>query len=130
MNAKAAKAKPRKTPKKAGLPLGINRRREWRFELPLTATVEGKLPEGKAFKETAIIRNVSSGGAYFCLNSGVVVGAKLKLIIELPAEATEGRKVKLRLDGKAVRLERSDFKSKKQGVAVRFGKTYKFVPGK
>jgi len=130
MNATAAKAKPRKTRKKAGLPSVVNRRREWRFELPLAATVEGKLPEGKAFKETAIIRNVSSGGAYFCLNSGVVVGTQLKLIIELPAEATEGRKVKLQLGGTAVRLERSDVKVKKQGVAVRFGKTHKFVSEK
>jgi c-di-GMP-binding flagellar brake protein YcgR len=111
------------------VPPEINRRREWRFDLPLTAFVEGKLPQGKKFREAAMLENISSGGAYFCLDSGVVVGSRLSLVIDLPKELTEGKKVRLQIGGKAVRLEKADQKGKKQGVAVSFGKDFKFVPG-
>jgi c-di-GMP-binding flagellar brake protein YcgR len=111
------------------VPPAINRRREWRFDLPLTAVVEGKLPQGKKFREDAMLENISSGGAYFCLNSGVVVGSKLSLAIDLPKELTEGKKVRLQIGGMAVRLVKADQKGKKQGVAVRFGKDFRFVPG-
>jgi c-di-GMP-binding flagellar brake protein YcgR len=111
------------------VPPSINRRREWRFDLPLTAVVEGKLPQGKKFREVAMLENISSGGAYFCLDSGVVVGSKLSLAIDLPKELTEGKKVRLQIGGTAVRLEKADQKGKKQAVAVRFGKDFKFVPG-
>ena len=107
----------------------INRRREWRFDLPLSAVVEGRLPQGKRFKEISLLKNISSGGAYFCLDSGVVVGSKINLIIDLPHELTEGKKIKLRVGGMTVRLEKPDRTGKKQGVAVRFSKDFKFVSG-
>jgi len=108
----------------------INRRREWRFDLPLSAVVEGRLPQGKRFKEVSLLENISSGGAYFCLDSGVVVGSKLNLFIDLPHELTKGKKIKLRVGGITVRLEKPDRTGKKQGVAVRFSKDFKFVSGR
>lgn len=131
MNEQTAKKTTKaKTPvKKVVVPVDVNRRREWRFELPLTAAVEGKLPQGGIFKETAKLENISSGGAYFCLDSGVIVGSKIKLIIELPKELTEGKKVKLQVGGMTIRLEKPNTKRKKQGVAVRFSKDFEFVPG-
>lgn len=114
--------------KTASLPVIVsNRRREWRFDLPLEAVVEGQLPQGKPFEETTTIENISSGGAYFGLNSGVVIGSKLNLTINLPEKLTEGRKMQLVVSGTAVRLEKSEKKGKKQGVAVRFSRNYKFV---
>jgi len=111
------------------VPVDINRRREWRFELPLTAIVEGRLPQGKSFKETAKLENISSTGAYFCLDSGVVVGSKLNIIIDLPKEVSEQQKLKLQIGGMTVRLEKPNKKNKRQGVAVRFDKEFKFVGG-
>jgi len=121
----------KKTKKKNLVPVEINRRREWRFYLPLRAIVQGTLPLGKRFKEAAKLENISSSGAYFCLDSGIVVGSKLNLIIDFPKEVTEGKKkIKLRIGGITVRLENADKKGKKQGVAVRFSKEFKFVvPG-
>jgi len=58
-----------------------------------------------------------------------VVGSRLNLVIDLPKEATEGRKLRLQLGGIAVRLEKPDKGSKRQGVAVRFSKKFRFVPG-
>ena len=47
------KAKSKKSPKKVRAteksPVEVNRRREWRFELPLPAEIEGHMPEGKKF---------------------------------------------------------------------------------
>lgn len=103
----------------------VNRRREWRFELPLPAEIEGQLPQGKQFREKTVLENISSTGAYFTLDSSLVVGSKVNLAIELPPELTEGQKIKLCLDGVTVRLEKKGQKGRKQGVAVRF-KDYRF----
>ncbi|UCE42692.1 MAG: PilZ domain-containing protein [Candidatus Aminicenantes bacterium] len=107
--------------------VAIDRRREWRFDLPLPAIVEGKGGEGKNFKEKTILENISSTGAYFCLDSGVTVGSKLNLVIEVPSELSPDKKVKLQLGGLTVRLEKADKKGKKQGVALRFSKKFKFI---
>lgn len=119
-----------KKAKKIPAGLKINRRREWRLDLPLTAEIEGKLPEGRSFKEQTRLENISSTGAYFCLDSGVVVGSKLNLVLELPKGLTEGRKLKMRLGGITVRLEKPDKKTKKQGVAVRFSRDFRVIPEK
>lgn len=105
----------------------INRRKEWRFDLPLQAIVKGKLPHGEDFAEETTLQNISSGGAYFCLDSGVIVGSKLNLIIDLPKELTQDKKIKLKLGGITVRLEEPNTKKKRQGVAVRFTKDFKFI---
>ena len=134
MKKAAAKKRPntkkvvRKTAKNPLDVLSINRRREWRLDLPLNALIEGKLPSGPKFSEITKLENISSTGAYFCLDSGVIVGSKLNLMIELPEKLTEGAKKKMRLGGITVRLEKPDKKAKKQGVAVRFTRDFSIVP--
>ena len=109
--------------------LEINRRREWRFDFPLETLIEGNLADGAKFKEATHLENISSGGAYFTLDSGVVVGSKLNLFIELPEKLADGKKMKLRIGGITVRLEKPDKKTKRQGVAVRFSDDmFKVVP--
>ncbi len=124
-----AKTPKKSLPKAAGeIPLVTsNRRREWRLDLPLPTLIEGKLPRGEKFREQTVLGNISSGGAYFTLESGVVVGSKLNIIIDLPAKLTEGRRMKLLLGGVTVRLEEIDKKANTQGVAVRFHKDFRFV---
>ena len=106
-----------------------NRRREWRLDLPLPAVIEGQLPQGKKFKEATTLRNISATGAYFSLDSGLVVGSKLNLVISLPRKLTEGKDVKLNVGGITVRLEQPDIKGKRQGVAIRFDKDFRFIEG-
>jgi len=118
-------AKPRK---EEAIPyIQANRRREWRLDLPLSTMIEGRLPHGEKFAETTTLQNISSTGAYFCLDSGVIVGSRLNLIIDLPEKLTGGKKVKLNLGGITVRLEEPDKKGKRQGVAIRFSKDFKFI---
>jgi hypothetical protein len=105
-----------------------NRRREWRLELPLPAKIEGKLPDGKKFEEDTTIENISARGVYFCLDSGVIIGSKLNLAIDLPSGLAGQKKLKLCLGGLTVRLEERDKKDKRQGVALRFHKKFKVIP--
>jgi hypothetical protein len=107
-----------------------NKRKEIRLELPLLVDVEGKLPEGKKFKEKTTIQNISSGGAYFSLDSGVIIGSKLNLIIEIPKKLGGKEKLKLKLGGLTIRLEEANKEGKKQGVALRFHKSYKILSDK
>jgi len=124
------KAPPKKKTKKEISDLKFNRRREWRFDLPLRAEVEGKLPQGKKFKEDITLENISCQGAYFCLDSGVVVGSKLNLAIDIPDELSAGKKLKLLLGGLTIRLEEPDVKEKRQGLAVRFNKKFQIITEK
>jgi len=106
----------------------INRRQEWRFELPLPGIAEGKLPKGKIFKEVMTLDNISSGGAFFCLDSGIIVGSKINLVLALPDKLGKGKKLNLRLGGITVRLEEVNKKGKKRGVAISFSENYKIIP--
>jgi c-di-GMP-binding flagellar brake protein YcgR len=125
------RAAPKKKARAIPEDLEINRRREWRFEFPLDTLIEGSLADGAKFKEETHLENISSGGAYFTLDSGVVVGSKLNLFIELPEKLADGKKMKLRIGGITVRLEKPDKKTKRQGVAVRFSDDmFKVIPAK
>ena len=129
MTKKAAPKK--KTAKAVPDELEINRRREWRFDFPLDTLIEGSLADGAKFKEETHLENISSGGAYFTLDSGVVVGSKLNLYIDLPEKLADGKKLRMRIGGITVRLEKPDKKTKRQGVAVRFSDDmFKVVPEK
>ncbi len=124
-------AAPKKKTKDIPDELEINRRREWRFDFPLDTLIEGSLADGAKFKEETLLENISSGGAYFTLDSGVVVGSKLNLFIELPEKLADGKRLKMRIGGITVRLEKPDKKSKRQGVAVRFSDDmFQIVPVK
>jgi hypothetical protein len=118
-------AKPKK--EEAIPSLQANRRREWRLDLPLSTLIEGRLPHGEKFSEPTTLQNISATGAYFCLDSGVVVGSRLNLMIDLPEKLTGGKSVKLNLGGITVRLEEPDKRGKRQGVAIRFNKDFKFI---
>ncbi len=107
--------------------LKIPRRKEWRFDLPLTAAVAGALPRGKKFREEARIRDISSTGAYLYLEANIIIGARLNLVIALPKKATEGKRVLLKIEGIVVRVEKPAKSSRKQGAAIRFTKDYSFI---
>jgi len=103
-----------------------DRRREWRFNLPLDVVVEGTLPDGNIFQEQTKLENISSTGAFFGLDSAVTIGSKLTLIIDLPEKITEGDKTLLRLIGNIVRLKKIAGE-KNQGIALVFVEEYEFL---
>jgi len=126
----ATKKDARKTPAQArslSPKIEANRRKEWRFDLPLSSFVEGNLPKGKKFIESTTLENISAGGAYFTLDSGLILGTKINLVIDLPIKLTGGRKLQLVLGGITVRLEEAGKKGKTQGVAIRFDKHFEII---
>ena len=128
MAKKSSSKKPSdKTKKKSYKSDRPERRKEWRFELPLSTIVEGDLPKGNTFEEETILENISSTGAYFCLDSGITVGSKLNLVIDLPPSLTEGKKIKMALGGLTVRLEKINREDKQQGVALRFDEDFHII---
>ena len=57
------------------------------------------------------------------------MGSKLNLYIELPEKLADGKKMRMRIGGITVRLEKPNKKAKRQGVAVRFSDDmFKVVP--
>ncbi|GAG83288.1 unnamed protein product [marine sediment metagenome] len=104
-----------------------SRRKEWRFHLSLPALIKGNLPKGKKFEEKTILKNISSGGAYFSLDSGVTIGSKLNLVIDIPNNLTEGKKITLQLGGLTVRLKKPTSTDKKQEIALCFNEDFQFI---
>ena len=104
---------------------GINRRKEFRLELPLSAKVTGILPDGQSFSEETNIENISSLGTFFGLNSPITVGTRLQISVQLPSNLTEGKKLNLNLKGLVIRLEKIETEGKKQGVALNFDEEFK-----
>jgi c-di-GMP-binding flagellar brake protein YcgR len=125
-NKPAAASKRRKPVRRTGLDLVINRRREKRLDLPLSAVVEGCSPDGTPFSEKTTLDNISSTGAFFFLDAAIVIGSKIKLLIDLPKKLTENKSAQLELGGVVTRLAKPDSTSKKQGVALRFMRTVRY----
>jgi hypothetical protein len=123
MTKRANPKKPLETDTKKKLTFSeINRRKEWRLELPLPVIVQGSLPGGKKFKEKSTLENISSDGAFFGLDRKMTIDTSLSLFIELPSKLTEGKKLKMNVKGKIIRVEKLYDKGKKQGVALKFNK--------
>lgn len=125
-NGAAVKKRTRKTARRIPEDLFINRRREHRFNLPLPAVVQGRSPDGTPFFEKSSLHNISSTGAFFFLDSAIVIGSKIQVLIDLPRTLTEKKDLKLSLNGAVTRLTKSEDPSKKQGVALRFTKKIRF----
>jgi len=90
--------------------------------------IEAAWPTGPSFKEATHLENISSGGAYFTLDSGSS-SVQAEPVHRASREVADGKKLRMRVGGITVRLERPDKKTKRQGVAVRFSDDmFKVVP--
>ena len=94
------------------------------FRLPLSASVEGKDPSGKTFREKTILSYISHQGSSFWLTYSVALGNELKLTIDLPPSISEGKNLKLIIKGKVAFVEAIDGENPKQRISLRFGNRY------
>jgi hypothetical protein len=60
------------------------------------------------------------------LETGTIIGSRLEIVIALPKKATEGKSVRLRVEGVVIRVEKPSKAGRKQGIAVRFTNDYSF----
>ncbi len=97
------------------LRLSPDRRSDARFSLCLPARVQDPQSNSGA----AITRDVSHSGSYIYLDldNDLEEGARLELILELPAEITGDTPVNIRCQANVVRVDRGY--SRRTGVALR-----------
>ena len=100
---------------------GIERRHLQRFSIRAFAIVQTVSPEVKKLLELNT-QDISSGGAFFPMNTPLTTGAKVKIALYLSINALDKpHKVKINADGEVVRATLN-------GMAVAFGKHYTMSP--
>lgn len=102
----------------------IERRRNERYELPLAVAVEYTANGESALEETELF-NISLGGAFFPLSAPVEIGTRVFLHFpefdsSLGFGGKKGKPLKVKIQGRVVRLVDSLKETKPRRVAVEF----------
>lgn len=81
------------------------RRTTRRYDLSLPIII--RIPAAKApDSQQGKTRDISTRGLYFVVDQNLEAGSELDLTVTLPAEVTNGSDVRVRAQGKVVRVER------------------------
>jgi len=94
------------------------------FNLPLDTVVEGRDAEGHSFKEKTSLFYISHQGAAFSLTRPIRLGAKLRLVVDLPPGLAEDKNLKLVIRGEVALVEELTTSPLRQRVSVRFENKY------
>lgn len=100
-------------------------RRERTFKLSLPTLVSGIDAYGNSFQERTDLCSISSQQATFWLNSGVTIGSKLNLSLEIPKTLILENKLRLLLSGTVVHVKAESNSKKKQLISIQLDRTYK-----
>lgn len=103
-------------------------KRERSFKLSLPILVSGIDAYGNKFQERTELSSISSQEAIFSLNSGVTIGAKLNLFLDIPKTIILEDHLKLIISGDVVFVKSETNNNKKQLISVRLEKNYKINP--
>jgi len=102
--------------------------KEHGFTFPLPTVVEGIDAAGASFQEETTLSYISHQRSTFPLRSGVALGTKLKLIIDLPKKLAEDKNLKLALKGKVVSIEMGNRQVSKKTITIKFDSKYIIAP--
>lgn len=94
------------------------------FDLSLPIVVKGLDVAGKEFQEHTELQTISSQLATFWIDSGVIIGSKLNLSLEVPRTLILENQMRLILSGDVVFIKEDG--PKKHLISVRLDKNYKF----
>lgn len=100
-------------------------KRERSFELSLPTLVSGFDAYGNEFKEHTELSSISSQIAIFRLNSGVTIGTRLNLSLDVPKTFLLESHLKLELSGKVTYVKEEHESDKKQLISLRLDKNFK-----
>jgi hypothetical protein len=100
------------------------RRGDERFPLHLPVVV--KPMQGNVQEESSLTQDVSAGGAFFYLERKLPEGTPVELLLNLPAELSLTRSIRVRCKGRVVRVVKSAIPGK-IGVAAVI-EHYDFLP--
>lgn len=102
--------------------------KEHGFTFPLPTMVEGIDLAGSNFQEETTLSYISHQRSTFALKSGVNLGTRLKLIIDLPKKLAEDKNLKLALKGKVVSIEMGSRQTSKKNITIKFESKYIIAP--
>ncbi len=102
-------------------------KRERSFKLSLPALVSGTDAYGNPFQERTDISSISSQEATFQLNSGVTIGCKLNLCLEVPKTLILEKQLRLSLYGRVKYVKAETNSEKKQIISVDLDKNFKVL---
>ncbi len=97
-----------------------DRRRMPRFDLQLPIEVS----HGESGSVLAVTRNVSAGGVYFYVDSGVIQSPTVEFVLTFPPEITLVKSLKVRCTGRVLRVD--DSQPPNAGVAAEIQR-YEFL---
>ena len=100
-------------------------RRERSFKLSLPTLVSGIDAFGNPFQERTNLFSISSQEATFWLNSGVTIGSKLNLSLDIPKTLILEKKLRLFISGTVIYVKAESKSKKKQLISIKLDRTYK-----
>ena len=106
----------------------VNTSKEHGFTFPLPTMVEGMDIGGTTFREETTLSYISHQRSTFPLKSGVTLGTRLKLIIDLPKKLSEDQSLKLAIKGRVVAIELEERQNVKKKISVKFESRYIITP--
>lgn len=98
------------------------------FKLSLPALVIGIDAYGNKFQERTELSSISSQEAIFLLNSGITIGSKLNLSLDIPKTLVLENQLKLLISGRVFYVKAEGNKNKKQLISIHLDKNYKIHP--
>lgn len=102
--------------------------RERSFELSIPAIVSGFNASGKEFQECTELTSISSQKAIFKLDSGVIIGSRLNLTLDIPKTILLECQLRLDISGNVYFAKAVRNGKKKQLIFLRLDKGYKIKP--
>jgi hypothetical protein len=103
-------------------------KKERSFDLSLPTLVSGIDATGNEFKEYTELASISAQEAVFWLDSGVTIGSKLKLSLDVPKTVLLESDLKLEITGRVTFVKADQSSEKKQLISLRLEKKYKINP--
>ena len=100
-------------------------KRERSFELSLPTLVSGLDAYGDEYREHTEVTCLSSETAVFRLNSGVTIGSRVNLSLEVPKTYFLENNLKLELSGRVTFVKEDNNGDKKQLISLQLDKNYK-----
>lgn len=99
------------------------RRSERRFPLRLPLLVKS---EAEQHEESSVTRDVSAGGVFFYLDTRLVEGTPVEIVLTLPDEVTLMGNTRVRCEGRVIRVADGADGDYQAGIAVTFDQ-YEFI---
>jgi len=100
-------------------------KRERSFELSLPTLVSGFDAYGNEFSEHTELSSISSQMAMFRLNSGVTIGTRLILSLDVPKTYLLENNLKMELSGRVTYVKEEHNSDKKQLISLHLDKNFK-----